>query len=75
MATVITYRSPDDLATAVGLTVVEGLDDSGVEAEYVVGDLVMTAGGNYTIVKAADTKPTLDILQKGIFYTVIDSTI
>ncbi len=72
MATVTTYRSPDELAAGISLTVVAGLDDSGVEDEYVVGDLVMTAGGNYTIVKGV-IPATLLILQKGIFYTVIDS--
>tara|TARA_R110000744_G_scaffold138384_1_gene249142 strand:- start:2586 stop:2807 length:222 start_codon:yes stop_codon:yes gene_type:complete len=72
MATVTTYKSPDDLATALGLVVVSGLDESGVQANYIAGDLVLTSGGNYTIVKSV-IPATTQIVQKGIFYTVIDS--
>lgn len=73
MATVTIYKSPDELATATGLTVVPGLDEIGVSSEYVVGDLVTTQGGNYTVVKGV-IPATLIILQKGIFYTVIDNS-
>lgn len=73
MATVTTYKSPDELSTATGLTVVSGLDEIGVSGEYVVGDLVTTQGGNYTVVKGV-IPATLIILQKGIFYTVIDNS-
>tara|TARA_R110002096_G_scaffold217142_4_gene405184 strand:+ start:14423 stop:14644 length:222 start_codon:yes stop_codon:yes gene_type:complete len=72
MAVVTSYTSTQLLADATGLTAINGLDDSQVEAEYVSGDLVLTVGGNYTIVKGP-IPATLQILQKGLFYTVIDN--
>jgi hypothetical protein len=72
MATVTLYKSPDELATATGLTVISNLDSSQVEANYVVGDLVTTAGGNYTVVKGPIPATSI-ILQKGLFYTLIDN--
>ena len=73
MAVVTLYFSAADLATATSLTVIPNLDDSQVQAEYAVGDLVLTSGGNYTVVKAT-IPATLIILQKGIYYTTIDNS-
>ena len=73
MAIVTLYTSASLLAAGTGLTVISGLDDSQVELEYVSGDLVTTQGGNYTVVKGV-IPATLTILQKGLFYTVIDNS-
>lgn len=68
-AVVTTFKSPDALASGTGLVVVAGLDDDGVLDEYEVGDVVVSYGANYTVIKAVPGGTT--ILVKGGFYTVI----
>jgi hypothetical protein len=76
MAAVVTLcKSPEELATFTGFLVYSNLDDSEVEAEYEVGDLVTTQGGNYTIVKYGALQTDYVILQKGGFYTVIEDVV
>ena len=68
--TVNTYKSPDDLAAAIGAVVISGLDDVTVGDNYAVGDVVVTWGGTYTLIK----NPSVDfiILPRGGFYAVIN---
>jgi hypothetical protein len=76
MATVVTLcKSPEELSDLTGFGVHSNLDDSQVELEYESGDLVMTVGGNYTIVKFGALQTDYIILQKGGFYTVIEETV
>ena len=76
MATIVTLcKSPDELATLTGFLVHSNLDDSQVELEYATGDLVMSVGGNYTVVKYGALQTDYVILQKGGFYTVIEETV
>ena len=76
MATIVTLcKSPSELSALTGFLVYSNLDDSQVELEYATGDLVMSVGGNYTIVKLGVTQTDYVILQKGGFYTVIEETV
>jgi hypothetical protein len=74
MATLVeVHASPNALATKTGLVVIPNLDDSQIELNYEVGDLVLTHGGTYTLVKLGASQVTYIILQKGGYYTTIET--
>ena len=66
-ASVTTYKSAESLAIGTGLDVLSGLDDS--TAKALPGEILITYGGTYTLIKAVPTTTT--ILPKGGYYTVI----